>query len=101
MPYHWIRFLHIFSAIGFAAIHGASIVVLYAIRKETDRTKIESLLGFSAGCRQPTVLPFTVSSIAASAAFWMIYPLVLALVVIIGGFVTGKIGPTRPDTAAA
>ena len=45
----WIRFLHIFSAIAFVAIHGASIVVLYAIRKETDRQRIENLLGFSAG----------------------------------------------------
>ncbi len=49
MPYSWIRFLHIFSAIAFVAIHGASIVVLYAIRKETDRQRIENLLGFSAG----------------------------------------------------
>lgn len=28
-------------------IHGASIVVLYVIRNETDRLRIESLLGFS------------------------------------------------------
>jgi hypothetical protein len=47
-----------------------------------------------------TVL-ITVSAIAASGAFWMIYPAVLALVVIIGGFVTGKIGPARRETAIA
>ncbi len=43
----------------------------------------------------------TVSAIAASGAFWMIYPPVLGLVVIIGGFATGKIGPARPKTAIA
>jgi hypothetical protein len=47
-----------------------------------------------------TVL-ITVSAIAASAAFWMIYPPVLGLAVIIGGFTTGKIGPNRPDPVAA
>ncbi len=41
----------------------------------------------------------TVSAIAASAAFWMIYPAVLALVVIIGGFSTGEIGPNRSEPA--
>ncbi len=48
VSYQWIRFLHIASAIGFVGIHGASIVVLYAIRNERDRDQIESLLGFSA-----------------------------------------------------
>lgn len=48
MPYAWIRFLHLLSGFLFMAIHGASIIVLYAIRKEQDRSRIESLLGFSA-----------------------------------------------------
>ena len=48
MPYRWIRFFHIASVIGFVGIHGASIVVLYAIRGEGNRARIESLLGFSA-----------------------------------------------------
>ena len=43
----------------------------------------------------------TASAIAASGAFWMIYPPVLGLVVIIGGFATGKIGPARHKTAVA
>ena len=47
-----------------------------------------------------TVL-ITVSAIAASGAFWMIYPAVLALVVIFGGFLTGKIGPSSPEPVAA
>ncbi len=44
-------------------------------------------------------ISITAGSIAASFAFWMIYPTVLGLVVIIGGFWTGKIGPTRAETS--
>ena len=40
------------------------------------------------------------SSIAAAVAFWMIYPVVLALVVIVGGFTTGKIGFGRSHIVA-
>ena len=46
-----------------------------------------------------TVL-IVVSSLAAAAAFWMIYPVVLALVIVIGGLSTGKIGPIRHGLAA-
>ncbi len=35
----------------------------------------------------------TVASVAAALWFWMIYPIILALVVIVGGFTNGKIGP--------
>ncbi len=47
MPYQWIKFVHIASAIAFVGVHGASMVVLYAIRNEHDRGRIESLLDFS------------------------------------------------------
>jgi mono/diheme cytochrome c family protein len=47
VPYRWIRFVHIAAAIGFVGIHGASIVVLYAIRKERDRARIVGMLDFS------------------------------------------------------
>lgn len=68
MPYRWIRFLHIASAIGFVGIHGASIVVLYAIRKERDRIQIESLLGFSA----KTVIAMYLSLAAVvGTGFWL------------------------------
>ena len=43
----------------------------------------------------------TVSSIAAAVAFWMIYPVVLALVVVIGGFSTGMIGPRQAQPVVA
>ncbi len=68
MPYSWIRFLHIVSAIGFMAIHGASMVVLYAIRNEQDRSRIESLLGFSA----KTVIAMYLSLLAlVGTGFWL------------------------------
>ncbi len=43
----------------------------------------------------------TVSSIAAAGAFWMVYPVVLALVVIVGGFSTGMLGPRQAEPALA
>ena len=68
MPYQWIRFLHIASAISFAGIHGASIVVLYAIRTDGDRRRIESILGFSA----KTVTATYVSLVAVIATgLWL------------------------------
>ncbi len=43
-----------------------------------------------------------VGSLAAAFAFWLIYPVVLAAVVIVGGLWSGKIGRTRvPEPASA
>ena len=68
MPFKWIRFLHIASALGFMGIHGASIVVLYVIRREIDRTRIESLMGFSA----KTVVAMYVSLVAVvGTGLWL------------------------------
>lgn len=68
MPYPWIRFLHIVTAIGFVGIHGASIVVLYAIRNERDRNRIEGILDFSAG----TATAMYVSLVAViGTGIWM------------------------------
>ena len=68
VPYRWIRFLHIASSIGFVGIHGASIVVLYAIRSERDRGRIESLLDFSA----KTVIAMYLSLAAVvGTGFWL------------------------------
>lgn len=62
------RFLHIASGLSFMAIHGASIVVLYVIRRETDRARIESLMGFSA----KTVLPMYITLVAViGTGLWL------------------------------
>lgn len=42
-----------------------------------------------------------VASLAAAAPIWMIYPMVLAAVVIIGGLVSGEIGPGRVQAQPA
>jgi len=57
MSHLWLKYLHIASAVVFVGIHGASMVVFYVIRGETDRKRIEDLLGFSAR----TVIPMYVS----------------------------------------
>lgn len=49
-------------------IHGASIVVLYVIRNEMDRARIESLMGFSA----KTVVAMYLSLAAVvGTGFWL------------------------------
>ena len=43
-----------------------------------------------------------VGSLAAAFAFWLVYPVVLALVVIVGGLWSGKIGRVRaPELASS
>jgi mono/diheme cytochrome c family protein len=48
VPYLWIKWLHIASALAFVAIHGASVTVLYALRGERDRQRLLAALDFSA-----------------------------------------------------
>lgn len=57
MSYFWIRFFHIGSVLFFVGVHGASMVVFYLIRGETDRKRIQDLLALSA----KTVAPMYVS----------------------------------------
>ena len=68
VPYRWIRFLHIATAIGFAGIHGASIVVLYAIRNERDRVRIEGILDFSS---QTAVAMYISLAAVIGTGLWM------------------------------
>lgn len=42
-----------------------------------------------------------VGSVGAASAFWVIYTVVLALVVVVGGFSSGEIGPQRPEPEVA
>jgi hypothetical protein len=48
--------------------------------------------------RVAATILLTGASVAAAIWFWMIYPVVLALVVVVGGFSSGKIGTQRPQT---
>lgn len=60
LSYQWLKYLHFAAVIGFVAVHGASITVLYVIRGERDRGRIENLLAFSA----KTVIPMYASLVA-------------------------------------
>jgi hypothetical protein len=53
--------------------------------------------------RVAATILLTGASVAAAIWFWMIYPVVLALVVVVGGFSSGKLGPkrTKPEVAVA
>jgi hypothetical protein len=66
--YNWLRYAHVASALAFVAIHGTSMVVLYVVRGETDRKRIEALMGFSA----KTVVPMYISLLAiVGTGLWM------------------------------
>jgi hypothetical protein len=77
---------HIFWAIFIGWLPG--VLLLVGLRIRNDHRGAATVL-------------ITVSSIAAAVAFWMIYPVVLALVVIVGGFSTGKLGPRQAEPVVA
>jgi hypothetical protein len=76
MSYFWLKYLHIVASLVFVGIHGASMVVLYVVRGETDRKRIQTHLSFSA----KTVIPMYVS---------------MGLVVVSGVFVGQRVGAFR------
>jgi hypothetical protein len=47
MSYAWLKFLHIASVLALLGTHGTSMVVLYAIRRQRDRTKILDMITLS------------------------------------------------------
>lgn len=48
-PYQpWIVFIHVAAAFIFAAGHGVTMYVAFALRRETDRTRMATLLDISA-----------------------------------------------------
>jgi uncharacterized membrane protein len=68
MSYQWVKFIHVASAIAFVAVHGASIVVLYAVRRERDRQHLLAVLDFSSR----TVTSTYASLIAlVGTGFWL------------------------------
>lgn len=68
MPYEWVKYLHIASAIGFVAVHGVSIAVLYTIRKERDRRRIVAALDASG--RTATAMYLTLGAIVGTG-LWL------------------------------
>lgn len=53
MTYDWWKLLHIASVLAFVGVHGVSVVVLFRMRKERDRHKLEELIAFSGSTVRP------------------------------------------------
>ncbi len=58
MSYSWLKFLHVASVLAFLGLHGASMTVLYAIRRERDRTKILTMIQVSGQTTIPMYISF-------------------------------------------
>jgi uncharacterized membrane protein len=63
IDYRWWVFLHLAGVFGFLLAHGASVSVLFRLRKERDREKIRQLIQFSGS----TVRLFYVSTVVLLA----------------------------------
>jgi len=57
MSFRWLLFLHIASVLALLGTHGASMTVLYRIRRERDRARVLDLVTLSG----ETILPMYVS----------------------------------------
>ena len=57
MSVQWLTFLHVASVLALLGTHGASMTVLYRIRRERDRTRILELVTLSG----ETILPMYIS----------------------------------------
>ncbi|MEP6972943.1 MAG: hypothetical protein ABI869_02235 [Actinomycetota bacterium] len=53
MTYSWLKFLHLIAVLALLGTHGASMTVLYAIRRERDRTKIMTMMALSGQATVP------------------------------------------------
>ena len=86
----------------------ANSILFGVIAASTDHTKWAIATGFAPAAllliglllrgrwRLGATAMLIVASLAAASWFWMIYPAVLAAIVIIGGLHNGYIGQTRP-----
>jgi len=70
--YQWVLFIHILAAFGFAMTHGASAIVAFRLRRETNPERIVALLDLS-----------------SSVFSWMYISL---LIILLGGITLGFLG---------
>jgi hypothetical protein len=92
MYYQWVKYLHILSVFAFVALHGVSMVVLFRIRGERDRKKIQDLLTLSGETTLPmyvTLGLIIVTGILAGLKFnwfryWWIWAAIGILLVSVG-----------------
>ena len=67
MLYRIIVFLHVISTFGFLLLHGASVSMAFALKRERDLQKIRALLNLSG-----TSYPLMLSTLLASIVFGII-----------------------------
>jgi cytochrome bd-type quinol oxidase subunit 2 len=92
MAYNWWVFLHLIGVLGFLGAHGVSMVVLYRVRKERDRAKLEQLVSFSGTTTRPMYIALGVLLIGGVAAgivgkwfsYWWIWGAIGVLLVTTG-----------------
>lgn len=67
MAIQWALWLHIASVLVFLSAHGASVVVLYRIRRERDREKILSFVTLSGQTSKP--MYYALGAIVVSGSY--------------------------------
>jgi len=70
MAIRWALWLHIASVLAFLAAHGASIVVLYRVRRERDREKILSFITLSGETARPMYISLVAIVLSGSYLGW-------------------------------
>lgn len=92
MLWQWLVYLHVASIFAFLGMHGASMVVVYRIRRERDRKKIVDLLTLSGETARPmyvTLVLIVLTGVLAglklqSFSHWWIWLAIVLLVAIVG-----------------
>ena len=70
MVIQWALWVHIASVLVFLAAHGASMVVLYRIRRERDREKILSFITLSGEASRPMYIALVAIVLSGSYLGW-------------------------------
>jgi uncharacterized membrane protein len=108
--YPWIVFLHIVGVFGFLLSHGASVAVLFRLRKERDRQTIQALLELSSASMIGFYASIAVLLVAGIAAgfvgnwwrmLWLWLPLCLFLAISVSMYVMASRFFRRIRTAVA
>jgi cytochrome bd-type quinol oxidase subunit 2 len=92
MYYEWVKYLHVVSVLTFVALHGVSMLVLFRIRGERDRKKIQDLLSLSGETTLPMYLSLGVIIVTGILAglkfnwfrYWWLWAAIGILVASVG-----------------
>ncbi len=73
MLVRWFVFIHVLSAITFFLSHGASVAMVFKLRKETDFARIRAMLDLSATTMNAIVISFILMSLTGLIMPFMIH----------------------------